>query len=40
MPPTKDDAARKQSSTLTDADRRLIDFLVKQAIKEAMKSCS
>lgn len=31
---------KDQPSTLTEADKRLIIFLVKQAIKQAVKSCS
>ncbi len=34
------DAAKKDPSALTDADKRLIEFLVKQAIKQAVRSCS
>ena len=34
------DAPKKDASTLTDADRRLIDFLIKQAIKQAVKTCT
>jgi hypothetical protein len=31
---------KEQPSTLTEADKRLIDFLIKQAIKQAVNSCS
>ena len=34
------DTPKKDPSTLTDADKRLIEFLVKQAIKQAVRSCS
>ncbi len=34
------DASKNDKSALTDADKRLIDFLVKQAIKQAVKSCT
>jgi hypothetical protein len=41
MDTTRKDAPSKgERSALTEADKRFIDFLVKQAIKQAMKSCT
>jgi hypothetical protein len=40
MPSEKTKARDEEKLALTDADKRLIEFLVQQAIKQAVRSCT